>query len=208
MLTEWLDRLGVAHILAREPGGTEVGEAIRHVVQDRPELDVPRETELLLYVAARAAFVRQIVRPALERGDLVVADRFSWSTYAYQGYGRGLDLDAVKAVNAFGTGGLEPDVYLVFDLEVDAGRARQAASGKPDDRIEQAGTDFLERVRHGYREMTAAEPRAHLIDASGLPEQVFARLQEVLRHALPETFAAAGVFTEDEEGSSLGGEVI
>jgi len=207
MLSEWLDRVGVPHILAREPGGTEVGEAIRNVVQDRPELDVPHETELLLYVAARAAFVRHIVRPALERGDLVVADRFSWSTFAYQGYGRGLDLEAVRAVNAFGTGGLEPDVYLLFDLDVDSGRARQAASGKPDDRIEQAGQDFLERVRDGYHEMTAAEPRAHLIDAVGSRAEVFGRVQDVLRRALPETFAAAGVFTE-EDGSSPGGEVI
>lgn len=207
LLSEWLEAEGVPHILAREPGGTAVGEAIRNVVQDRPELDVPPETELLLYVAARAAFVRHIVRPALERGELVVADRFSWSTFAYQGYGRGLDLDAVKAVNAFGTGGLEPDVYLLFDLEVDAGRARQAASGKPDDRIEQAGGSFLERVRDGYHEMVAAEPRAHQIDASGPPAEVFGRVQDVLRSALPETFAPAKVLRE-EDGSSLGGEVI
>lgn len=207
MLSEWLEAAGVAHVLAREPGGTEVGEAIREVVQDRPELAVPHETELLLYVAARSAFVHEIVRPALARGELVIADRFSWSTFAYQGYGRGLELDAVRAVNAFGTGGLEPDLYLVFDLAVSAGRARQAASGKSDDRIEQAGETFLERVREGYREMTAAEPRAHLIDATGAPEEVFRRVQDVLRRALPETFVDTGVSTE-EEASSPGGEVI
>jgi dTMP kinase len=198
LLSEWLEAEGVAYILAREPGGTAVGEAIRTVVQDRPELDVPRETELLLYVAARAAFVRQIVRPALERGELVIADRFSWSTFAYQGYGRGLELDAVKAVNAFGTGGLEPALYLIFDLEVGAGRARQAASGQADDRIEQAGDEFLERVRAGYHEMAAAEPRAHLIDASGAPEVVFGRMKEILMRALPETFARGGVSTTEE----------
>jgi len=199
MLAEWLDEKGITHILAREPGGTEVGEAIRWVVQDRPELDVPWETELLLYVASRAAFVQQIVRPALERGELVIADRFSWSTFAYQGYGRGLDLEAVRAVNAFGTGGLEPDVYVIFDLDVSAGRTRQAASGQADDRIELAGEDFLERVREGYHEMVAVEPRAHLIDAGGSPDEVFERLKQVLAHALPETFADDGVLTDDEE---------
>jgi dTMP kinase len=206
MLSEWLEAEGIAHTLAREPGGTAVGEAIRNVVQDRPELDVPRETELLLYVAARAAFVRQIVRPALERGELVIADRFSWSTFAYQGYGRGLELEAVRAVNAFGTGGLQPAVYLIFDLEVGLGRARQAASGQPDDRIEQAGDEFLERVRAGYHEMAAAEPRAHLIDAGGSPEEVFGRMKDVLMQALPETFGGNRVFMDDD--SSPGGGVI
>ena len=206
LLSEWLEAEGVSHILAREPGGTEVGEAIRNVVQDRPELDVPPETELLLYVASRAAFVRHVVRPALDRGELVVADRFSWSTFAYQGYGRGLDLDSVRTVNAFGTGGLEPDVYLVFDLDVGTGRARQASSGQLDDRIEQAGGEFLERVCLGYREMAGAEPRAHLIDAEGSPEEVFGRVKDVLVSVLPETFAGARVSTRED--TSPGGEVI
>ncbi|RMH15456.1 MAG: dTMP kinase, partial [Gemmatimonadetes bacterium] len=136
MLCAWLEALGLDHVFAREPGGTAVGEAIRTVVQDRPDLDVPPETELLLYTAARAAFVRDIVRPALARGAWVVADRFSLSTYAYQGYGRELDLDAVMAIDRFATGGLVPDLYLLLDAPVDIGLGRQARAGGGPDRIE------------------------------------------------------------------------
>jgi dTMP kinase len=197
LLGEWLGVRGIPRTVAREPGGTAVGEAIRSVVQDRTELHVPPETELLLYVASRAAYVAEIVRPALSRGEVVVSDRFSWSTIAYQGYGRELDLDAVRAVNRFGTGGLEPDVYLVFDLPVEVGRARQAASGQSDDRIEQAGSSFLERVRSGYHDLVAAEPRAHIVDATGEPEEVFELALGVLRKMLPETFGGPRVFIED-----------
>lgn len=192
LLAEWLESCGVAFTLAREPGGTDVGEAIRHVVQDRPELSVPHETELLLYLAARAAFVRDIVQPALERGELVVADRFSMSTYAYQGYGRGLDLTEVRHLDAFATGGLVPDLYVVFDLPVDAGRARQKAGGKEEDRLELAGDAFLETVRRGYHDLVREDERAHVVDASGPAEEVHQRVRALLRRELPETFVRCG----------------
>lgn len=190
LLTEWLESAGVAFTLAREPGGTEVGEAIRNVVQDRPELTVPPETELLLYLAARAAFVREIVRPVLDRGELFIADRFSLSTYAYQGYGRGLDLDSVRALDRFATDGLVPDLYLVFDLPVEEGRARQRAGGKEADRLEAAGDEFLERVRRGYQELAAGDGRARLVDALGSADEVHIRIRETLRREMPATFAA------------------
>ena len=189
LLAEWLESSGVSFTLAREPGGTEVGEAIRHVVQDRPELTVPHETELLLYLAARAAFVQEIVRPVLERGELFIADRFSMSTYAYQGYGRGLDLEEVRRLDRFATDGLVPDLYLVFDLPVEAGRARQKAGGKEDDRLELEGNDFLEAVREGYHEIVASDGRAHLVDAHGTTDEVHARVRDVLRREMPATFA-------------------
>lgn len=198
LLGEWLEARSIPHTVAREPGGTAVGEAIRNVVQDRTELDVPPETELLLYVASRAAYVAEVVRPALSRGEVVISDRFSWSTLAYQGYGRELDLEAVRAVNRFGTGGLEPHAYLVLDLPVEVGRARQAASGQSDDRIEQAGSSFLERVRSGYHDLVATEPRARIVDAAGESEEVFGRVLAVLREVLPETFGVPGVSTENE----------
>jgi len=190
LLTEWLESAGVAFTLAREPGGTEVGEAIRNVVQDRPELTVPPETELLLYLAARAAFVREIVRPVLDRGELFIADRFSLSTYAYQGYGRGLDLDSVRALDRFATDGLVPDLYLVFDLPVEEGRARQRAGGKEADRLEAAGGEFLERVRRGYQELAAGDERARLVDALGSADEVHTRIRETLRREMPATFTA------------------
>jgi len=195
LLVGWLEELDVPCTLAREPGGTAVGEAIRTVVQDRPELEIPAETELLLYVAARAAFVRHVVRPALERGEVVIADRFSWSTYAYQGYGRGLDLEQVKAVNAFATGDTVPDRVLVFDLPVGEGRARQAASGQDDDRMERSGNDFLGRVHAGYRALVESESNGRMVDASGPAEAVHARVREILRREFPETFSGSGVST-------------
>lgn len=189
LLAEWLTSSGVSFELAREPGGTEVGEAIRNVVQDRPDLAVPHETELLLYLAARAAFVREIVGPVLERGELFIADRFSLSTYAYQGYGRGLNLDDVRSLDRFATGGLVPDLYLVFDLPVEEGRARQRAGGKKADRLEAAGDEFLGRVRRGYQELVAEDDRACLIDARGSADEVHARVRETLRLEMPATFA-------------------
>jgi dTMP kinase len=192
MLGNWLESSGVPFTLTREPGGTEVGEAIRNVVQDRPELSVPPETELLLYLAARTAFVREVARPVLERGELLITDRFSLSTYAYQGYGRGLDLDEVRRMDRFASGGLTPDLYVVLDLPVEQGRARQKAAGKKEDRLEGSGTTFLNEVGRGYRELAAADPSVRLVDAIGTPDEVQARVRAVLRRELPETFAICG----------------
>ncbi len=189
LLADWLESRSVSFTLAREPGGTDVGEAIRHVVQDRPGLSVPPATELLLYLAARAAFVRTVVRPVLERGELLIVDRFSMSTYAYQGYGRELDLDEVRRLDHFATDGLVPDLYLVFDLPVETGRARQEAVGKKPDRLELSGSDFLERVRRGYRELAERDERARLVDAKGTVEEVHARVRDTLRREMPATFA-------------------
>ena len=192
MLGEWLETCGIPFTLTREPGGTEVGEAIRHVVQDRPELSVPPETELLLYLAARAAFVQEVALPVLERGELLIADRFSLSTYAYQGFGRGLDLEAVRRMDRFASGGLTPDIYAVLDLPVEEGRARQKAAGKREDRLESSGKGFLEVVGRGYRELAGIQENVRLVDARGTPLEVQTRVREVLRRELPETFASCG----------------
>ncbi len=188
MLGAWLESCGIPFTLAREPGGTEVGEAIRHVVQDLPQLSVPPETELLLYLAARAAFVKEVVLPVLERGELLIADRFSLSTYAYHGFGRGLDLEEVRRMDRFASGGLAPDVYVVLDLPVEEGRARQKAAEKSEDRLESSGKGFLEAVGRGYRELAGSEESVRLVDARGTPLEVHTRVREVLRRALPETF--------------------
>ena len=189
MLAEWVGACGIPFTLAREPGGTKVGEAIRNVVQDRPELSVPPETELLLYLAARAAFVREVALPVLERGELLIADRFSLSTYAYQGYGRGLDLDEVRRMDRFASGGLAPDAYLVLDLPVEEGRARQKAAGKREDRLEGSGEAFLDAVRRGYRELAGTDGSIRLVEALGTPLEVHMRVREILLQEMPETFA-------------------
>lgn len=193
LLTSWLEAAGVPCRVAREPGGTEVGEAIRAVLLEHRELAVPAETELLLMLAARAAFVREVVRPGLEAGAVVVADRFELSTFAYQGYGRGLDLDEVRRLNAFATGGLGADLTLVFDLPVEEGLRRQSLEGRVADRIEREGTSFLGRVREGYRALAATEDGVVTIDARGDPEAVHARVRATLTAAFPETFPAASV---------------
>lgn len=188
LLSAWLTELGVEHVTAREPGGTGVGEAIRGILLDREELEIPPETELLLMLAARSAFVREIVEPALRAGRIVLADRFDFSTFAYQGYGRGLGLETVRPVNAFATGGREPDLYVVLDLPAEEGAVRQAREGKTLDRIEKAGAGFLERVREGYRELAEREGRAQLVNARGTPEEVHARIRGLLQATFPETF--------------------
>lgn len=192
LLSAWMRAAGVDHRLAREPGGTAVGEAIRSVVLSRTDLDMPAESELFLILAARAAFVRDVVRPALQQGMLVVADRFALSTLAYQGYGRGLDLDEVRRANALATGGLEPDLYVVLDVPVAEGAARQRRDGLPPDRIERAGPDFLQRVRDGYLALARTEPTVRVVDGSGAPEEVHRRIRGLLVSELPATFVGAG----------------
>jgi dTMP kinase len=200
LLSAWLDALGVAHVCTREPGGTAVGEAIRGVVLGRSDLDMPPEAELLLILAARAAFVREVVRPALEAGQVVIADRFSLSTLAYQGYGRGLPLPQVRAGIEIATGGLSPDVYLLLDLPAVEGRDRQQRDGAKPDRIEAAGADFREAVRNGYLELARSEPEVEVVAALGTPADVHARIRDRLLARFPETFLTAGSIDPGRSG--------
>lgn len=188
LLSRWMAERRIAHSIGREPGGTRVGEAIRRVLLDAPGTEIPAETELLLLLAARAAFVRDVVRPALMRGEVMVADRFELSSLAYQGRGRGLDSDAVRAMNAFATGAVRPDLTLVLDLPVAAGLARQSRAGKARDRIEGEGEVWLERVREAYRTLAAGDERVRLIDASGTEADVGRVIRKTVEDALPESF--------------------
>jgi len=192
LLGEWLRELELPFTMAREPGGTPVGEAIRGVVLDKDELTMPAETELFLILAARAAFTREVVRPALEAGHVVVADRYDLSTFAYQGYGRGLDLETISRANEVATGGLRPHGYLILDLPVDAGLERKRG-GERSDRIEREGVSFLARVREGYRALADSLPTATLIPALGYPEEVQDSIRKLLVGKFPETFSAAEV---------------
>jgi len=189
LLSRWMKALGISHIRAREPGGTPVGEAIRSIVLDRGELTMPPETELFLILAARAAFVREVVRPALEGGTVVLADRFDFSTFAYQGYGRGLDLAQVEKANALATGGLAPHLVLVLDLPVEEGLERKG-SGEGTDRIEREGKFFLEKVRDGYRALAVDNPRVRLVSGEKSPDSVQKTLREILVETFPGTFTS------------------
>lgn len=199
LLSAWFEAIGLPHVATREPGGTPVGEAIRSVVLSRDDLEMPPETELYLILAARAAFVRDVVEPALAAGTTVLADRFSLSTFAYQGYGRGLDLDRVGAAIDFATGGLKPDLYLVIDVPQGEGEARQMRGGDEADRIEKAGATFRAAVRDGYLEMSRTMPGVVAIDGRGTPETVHGRIRDRLVSRFPATFGGAGATRRGSE---------
>lgn len=182
-LVERLEGRGVEVILTREPGGTVIGEKIRHLLQYDPEAaGLTDESELLLFAASRAQLVRERILPALEAGKWVVADRFFDSTTVYQGVGRGLDLAAVRSINQFAVGPAIPDLTLLLDLDAATGHARAVqASGAKEDRIESQPLAFFEAVRHGYLELARAEPdRIALIDASVGIDEVSAAIDALV----------------------------
>jgi len=183
-LAERLNRLDIAHLLVREPGGTPAGEKIRQVVLD-PETPVCAEAELLLYLASRAEFVRRVVRPALERGELVLADRFEMSTYAYQGIARELGLDRVRDLNAFATGGLKPDGTVILVLDPDVGRGRQRGEF---DRLEREHAGFHRTVAEAYESLAVSEPGVMTVSSDGSVDVVQERLWSALSGRWPDRF--------------------
>ncbi len=170
----------------REPGGTKISEDIRYMLLNDKNNDMEPETEALLYAAARSQVVKQIIKPALSQGKVVLADRFIDSTIAYQGYGRGLGLQYLKVLNDFCTGGLRPDLTILLDLEPEQSYGYK--KGLAPDRIEREGLGFQRLVREGYLQLAAAEPQRIIkIDAA----QDFCRvtalvMQHIQRVAGPE----------------------
>lgn len=163
-LADALRRDGYEVVLTREPGGTELGRALRRMLLEEDSPGPTPETELLLYLADRAEHVRRLVLPALARGAVVIADRFSDSTIAYQSHGRGLPLETVRSLDAFARGGLEPDLTFLLDLPPEVGLERARATG-PADRLEREALDFHRRVRDGFLAIAEAEPgRVVLLD--------------------------------------------
>ena len=172
---------GVAVTRTREPGGDPVGERVRELLLHQ---GMSAPAELLLFAAARAQNVHRVVRPALDAGHVVLCDRYTDSTLAYQGYGRGLPTDLLDRVNAFATDGLRPDRTLLFDLPSAEGLARQKAEDQ--NRLDREDSAFHERVRHGYREIAREDPeRFVVIDASAPVAEVAARVQAVVFALLP-----------------------
>lgn len=157
-------------LLTREPGGTDIGDRIRDILQDKAHTAMTPQAEVLLFCASRAQIVAQVIRPHLETGGIVICDRFIDSNIAYQGYGSGIDLDLLYAVNDFATGGLRPDLTLYLDITPEEGIARrQQASlfGEEFSRIDQMALEFHHRVRQGYLALMAADPGRWLrIDAA------------------------------------------
>lgn len=184
-LAEWLAQQGRVVYTTREPGGTSIGEQIRHVIHDLGNTEMFPRTEALLYQAARAQIVEEVLRPRLQAGQIVLCDRYFDSTLAYQGYGHQvIPLDELRQVIRFATRGLTPDLTILLDLDVEAGLARK---GKQDEwnRLDAYTVDFHQRVRNGYHELIGLEPGRWVSVDAGLPwDDVQANLREVIQKRL------------------------
>jgi dTMP kinase len=166
MLADALEETGLRVKLVREPGGTSLGERVRSILKD-PEAEISDLSELLLFAAARAQVVNEVIRDELENGSVVICDRFTHSTLAYQGGGRGLPLDNIRAVNQVATGGLEPDAVFFFRLSPELAKARAASrGGVAADRFDKSGDDFFRRVADTYEQVLPKSERNFHFDAS------------------------------------------
>ena len=177
-----LEDRGIEVLSTREPGGVLIGEKIREVILDPSHTEMDPKTELLLYIASRRQHLVEKVLPALAAGKLVIMDRFIDSSVAYQGFGRGLDIEAIDWLNEFATDGLKPDLTLYFDIEVEEGLARIAAnSDREINRLDMEGLDLHRKVRQGYLSLLEKEEdRIVKIDASLPLDQVIANTQQLL----------------------------
>jgi dTMP kinase len=176
LLYQWLFSKKYEVVLTEEPGGTQIGLRIRELLLSVEHKDMTSLTELLLYNASRAQHLHEIIVPAIRRGAVVITDRFSDSTVAYQGYGRGIDLNLIDSIDKIVTGNMKPDLTILLDLDADTGLKRNRGINKTD-RLELEDLEFHQRVRNGYREIAARERgRIRLIDASGAVEEVQDRI--------------------------------
>jgi len=172
-LAEFLRQQGYSVFTAREPGGTEIGDQVRAILMNLENTAMHPRTETLLFCAARAQIVEQLVKPHLAQGDVVILDRYADSTMAYQGYGHQNDLELVRRVLDFATGGLRPDLTLLLDIDSETGLRRRQQGGGEWNRLDAYQLELHQRVRRGYLQMADAEPeRWRIIDAGQPPEVV------------------------------------
>jgi dTMP kinase len=180
ILAEYLEQNNWNVLKTREPGGTKLGERIRDLLLDTRHPDITAKTELLLYLASRAQHFQEVILPALQQRKVVLCDRFSEATLAYQGYGRGLDLNKVKTLLSYVTEGRKPDLTLLLDLEVRQGLMR-INSRTSKDRLEQERIEFYEKVRQGYLKLAKMSPRQIVvIDAGHSFEKVATQIREIV----------------------------
>ncbi len=185
LLAESLEQSGSRVLVTREPGGTPIGNAVRAILLDRLHTEMSPRAETLLFNAARAQIVDQVIRPALEAGQIVLCDRYADSTLAYQGYGHGQSLDDLRRLGAYATGGLVPDLTIYLDIEVREGlRRKQAGAAEEWNRMEEKTLAYHQTVRRGYLELAAAEPQRWLVVDAGQPieavhREIMRRVQQV-----------------------------
>jgi dTMP kinase len=183
-LAEHLRAAGYQVLLTREPGGTAIGSQIRSVLMSLDNTSMDPRSEILLFSASRAQLVREVIRPNLEQGTIVICDRYFHSTLAYQGYGHGLDLAVLATITEFATGGLQPDLILLVDLPVEAGLKRRMEGGDWN-RLDAYDLEFHQRVRDGYLHMADADPkRWEIVDGNLSVPDLQKRIREIIQHRL------------------------
>ena len=176
-----LEAEGLDVVRTREPGGTDIGDQIRSVIMDLKNKSMHPRAEILLFCASRAQLVEELIRPSLAAGKIIFCDRYADSTMAYQGYGHGLDRTALKQLLDFATGGLKPDLTLLFDISAEAGLRRRISNHEEWNRMDDYALQFHERVRKGYLTMAAAEPeRWVVINADRSPEEIHEEVVSIL----------------------------
>lgn len=181
---------GQQPVVTREPGGCAIADKIRAILLDPASAEMISQAELLLYAAARAQHVAEVIRPALEQGKIVLCDRFCDATVAYQGYGRGLEIAMIEQLNHYACQGIQPDLTLVLDLAVTVSlnRARRRNADNPnsdEDRFEQESLDFHQRIRDAYLQLSRQQPqRIRVVDADGSLDSVAARIREAVHPLL------------------------
>lgn len=185
-LAKWIRGQGYEVFTTREPGGTTIGDQIRAVLGNLENTAMQPRTEILLFLAARAQIVEEVIRPLLAKGTIILCDRYADSTLAYQGYGHGVNLDTLRKLLDFATGGLYPDLTLLLDLDVQSGLNRRKNSGGEWNRLDAYAVAFHKRVRQGYLELAQLEPdRWITINAANPFEKVQLDLQKALAEKLP-----------------------
>lgn len=185
-LAAYLAGQGLNVQTTREPGGTEIGDQIRQVIMSLENRKMDPRTEFLLFTASRAQLVREVIRPHLEAGGTVVSDRFFDSSFAYQGYGHGLDITTLRSITTFATGGLLPDLTLLIDLPVEVGLGRRKNGGHWN-RLDAYDLDFHRRVREAYLKLAQAEPgRWRVVAGDRSPDEVQAEVRKVVADFLAE----------------------
>lgn len=183
-LADFLETLGYQVVRTREPGGTKIGDQIREVLVRMENAELHPRTEILLFLAARAQLVEELIIPSLEEGKVVLCDRYGDSTLAYQGYGHGLDMDRLRSMLQFATAGLKPDLTILLDVDVLTGLKRKKAKDEWN-RLDAFELSFHERVRNGYHELAAEEPeRWRIVDASESAECVQSEIRKLVLQTL------------------------
>jgi dTMP kinase len=184
ILAEYLRQHGFDVLTTREPGGTSISEQIRTVLHNLENKEMNPRTEILLFQASRAQLVEQVIKPHLIKGGVVLSDRYADSTLAYQGYGHQIDIESLRMLVTFATGGLKPDLTILLDVDVETGLRRKELKGEWN-RLDAYDLEFHQRVRQGYKQLVQAEPeRWEVVDASRAPKEVQDELRRVVAERL------------------------